>query len=209
MTEIEKLYSEAFNDGVEYAQRMYGVGDFFKSGWEKAKGLANKGVEDFKNADWKGKTWRAAIPTAAVAIPTALAIRSHRKKKAAEAEAEKNYSEGFLDGVDYAQKMFEEGAGDPAATQNTDPKSGDTGKKTDTGAKKDNIFKRGWNKLTNDIWEKDKGWRDETTNEAGEKIKNINWKRAGKRAAVIAVPTAAVAVPTALAIKHHRAKSED
>lgn len=207
MTEIEKLYSEAFNDGVEYAQRMYGVGDFFKSGWEKAKGLANKGVEDFKNADWKGKTWRAAIPTAAVAIPTALAIRSHRKKKAAEAEAEKNYSEGFLDGVDYAQKMFEND-GNGGATQNTDSKT-ETAETKTGGAKKDNIFKRGWNKLTNDIWEKGKGWRDETTNEAGEKIKNINWKRAGKRAAVIAVPTAAVAVPTALAIKHRRAKSEE
>lgn len=204
MTEIEKLYSEAFKDGVEYAQRMYGVGDFFKSGWEKAKGLANKGVEDFKNADWKGKTWRAAIPTAAVAIPTALAIRSHRKKKAAEAEAEKNYSEGFLDGVDYAQKMFEDnGKGDGGATQNTEPKTETTETKTG-GAKKDNIFKRGWNKLTNDIWEKDKGWRDVDGD-----AKKINWKRAGKRAAVIAVPTAAVAVPTALAIKHHRAKSED
>jgi len=185
MTEIEKLYSEAFENGVNYAiEKMFADEEkkenIFKRGWDKVKGLANKGVEDFKSADWKGKTWRAAIPTAAVAVPTVLAIRHHNKKKAAEAEAEKNYSEGFLDGVGYAQKMF----GDEE--------------------KKENIFKRGWDKLTNDIWEKDKGLRD------GEgDAKKLNWKRLGKRAGVIGGGTALVAVPTALAIRHHNKKKAE
>lgn len=147
MTEIEKLYSEAFEEGVNYAiQRMFaedyyeddvdprqmegkdtnkgtkGTGEsakkdnIFKRGWNKfkediwetGKGLRD-GEGDAKTLNWKRLGKRAGViggGTALVAVPTALAIRHHNKKKAAEAEAEKNYSEGFEDGVEYAQRTY-------------------------------------------------------------------------------------------------------
>ena len=145
MTEIEKLYSEAFEDGVSYAiQRMFAddydpgmdyngeehyekktkpeepagtkKDNIFKRGWNKfkediwetGKGLRD-GEGDAKKLNWKRLGKRAGViggGTALVAVPTALAIRHHNKKKAAEAEAEKNYSEGFEDGVEYAQRTY-------------------------------------------------------------------------------------------------------
>lgn len=151
MTEIEKLYSEAFEDGIDYAiQRIYGASaadaladyengvsvdsdskefaredktkpepkkeNFLKRGWNKfkediwetGKGLRD-GEGDAKKLNWKRLGKRAGViggGTALVAVPTALAIRHHNKKKAAEAEAEKNYSEGFEDGVEYAQRTY-------------------------------------------------------------------------------------------------------
>lgn len=144
MTEIEKLYSEAFEDGVNYAiEKMFGddydpgmdyngeehyitktkpdepkKDNIFKRGWNKfkediwetGKGLRD-GEGDAKKLNWKRLGKRAGViggGTALVAVPTALAIRHHNKKKAAEAEAEaeKNYSEGFEDGVEYAQRTY-------------------------------------------------------------------------------------------------------
>jgi len=123
---------------------------------------------------------------------------------------QKLYSEAFEDGVSYAiQRMFADDY-DPGMDfdgetykEQYDGKGGSKseGKGTGESTKKDNIFKRGWNKFKEDIWETGKGLRD------GEgDAKKLNWKRLGKRAGVIGGGTALVAVPTALAIRHHNKK---
>jgi len=148
MTEIEKLYSEAFEDGIDYAiEKMFAEenkdskdskpgsenkeGFFKKAGtwfkdkyWEAGKGKGFLGLMDEVPATEAGKeagkklNWgrlgkRVGVPAVVAAVPTALAIRSHNKKKREAAEAEKNYSEGFEDGVEYAQRMY--GIGDKIA----------------------------------------------------------------------------------------------
>jgi len=110
MTEIEKLYSEAFENGVNYAiEKMFTEegkkGIFKKAGewikdkyWEAGKGKGFLGLMDEVPATEAGKeagkklNWgrlgkRVGVPAVVAAVPTALAIRHHNKKKA-EAEAE-------------------------------------------------------------------------------------------------------------------------
>jgi len=215
MTLEERIYSEAFEDGIDYAiQKMFGdektsINDilreesegagagkgtgesakkdnFLKRGWEGFKKNiweADKGLRDVgkdaegkevKKLNWKRLGKRAGViggAGALVAVPTALAIRSHNKKKAAAEEAaEREYSEGFEAGVDYAiQKNFGLNLGE---------------------------------RVSNFI--KGKGFREDTRLErAGKKISKAkeavadyikkNWKSGAKGKAKVLVPAAALA----------------
>lgn len=114
---------------------------------------------------------------------------------------ERIYSEAFEDGIDYAiQKMF----GDEKTSINDILKEESEG--AGESAKKDNIFKRGWEGFKKNVWEADKGLRDVATDAEGKEVKKLNWKRLGKRAGVIGGAGALVAVPTALAIRSHNRK---
>ena len=114
---------------------------------------------------------------------------------------ERIYSEAFEDGIDYAiQKMF----GDEKTSINDTLKEESEG--AGESAKKDNIFKRGWEGFKKNVWEADKGLRDVATDAEGKEVKKLNWKRLGKRAGVIGGAGALVAVPTALAIRSHNKK---
>lgn len=211
MTEIEKLYSEAFEDGIDYAiEKMFGEenkdqkdikpgsenkeGFFKKAGtwikdkyWEAGKGkgflglmdevpATEAGKEASKKLNWGRLGKRVGVPAVVAAVPTALAIRSHNKKKREAAEAEKNYSEGFEDGVEYAQRMY--GIGDKIARK---------------------FRKFIGNQTVND---RILDFKDKAVDK---------WNKLSKlqKAGVIAGGTAAVGVPTALAIRSHNKKKRE
>lgn len=124
----ERLYSEAFEDGVNYAEKMFGTGltaeqekewydQMIRHGStpEEAKAAIKGNAKNLEGEKegllkriWKSKLGKAGvIATGAAGLGYGgYKFYKHRKAKQ-EAEAEKNYSEGFDDGVDYAiQKMF-------------------------------------------------------------------------------------------------------
>lgn len=102
----ERIYSEAFEDGVDYAvEKMFA---------EEVNNLpaiipgkeAAASKEGLLKRIWKSKLGKAGI------IGTGLAGLGYGgyklyKNRQAKKEAEKNYSEGFEDGIDYAvQKLY-------------------------------------------------------------------------------------------------------
>ena len=117
----QKLYSEAFENGVDYAiEKMFGDklppansplaigpagdpglrGNYEKSLWDKIKGLPKSIKDRYMKAGKLGKA--GMIAAAAVPVLTAAGYGIHKATK-----KDKTYSEGFEDGVDYAiQKMF-------------------------------------------------------------------------------------------------------
>ena len=117
----EKLYSEAFESGVDYAiEKMFGDklppanspvaigpagdpglrGNYEKSLWDKIKGLPKSIKDRYMKAGKLGKA--GMIAAAAVPVVAAASYGIHKATK-----KDKTYSEGFDDGVDYAiQRMF-------------------------------------------------------------------------------------------------------
>lgn len=111
----ERLYSEAFEDGVDYAERMFAEEEK-KSFLDTLKGLPAKAKEKIINQwnkyakeEGKGVNWKnIGNRTAMVAAPVAaLAGLGYGGYKLATRKKEKEYSEGFEDGFDFAvQKMY-------------------------------------------------------------------------------------------------------
>ena len=111
----ERLYSEAFEDGVDYAERMFAEEEK-KSFLDTLKGLPAKAKEKIVNQwnkyakeEGKGANWKnIGNRTAMVAAPAAvLAGLGYGGYKLATRKKEKEYSEGFEDGFDLAvQRMF-------------------------------------------------------------------------------------------------------
>ena len=111
----ERLYSEAFEDGVDYAERMFAKEDK-ESFLDTLKGLPAKAKEKIVNQwnrysknEGKGVNWKnIGNRTAMVAAPVAaLGALGYGGYKLATRKKEKEYSEGFEDGFDLAvQRMF-------------------------------------------------------------------------------------------------------
>ena len=111
----ERLYSEAFEDGVDYAERMFAEEEK-KSFLDTLKGLPAKAKEKIVNQwnkyakeEGKGVNWKnIGNRTAMVAAPVAaLGALGYGGYKLATRKKEKEYSEGFEDGFDFAvQKMY-------------------------------------------------------------------------------------------------------
>lgn len=111
----ERLYSEAFEDGVDYAERMFAEEAEKKSFLETLKGLPAKAKEKIVNQwnkyakeEGKGVNWKnIGNRTAMVAAPVAaLGALGYGGYKLATRKKEKEYSEGFDDGFWYAQRLF-------------------------------------------------------------------------------------------------------
>ena len=121
MTYIEKLYSEAFEDGVDYAvQKMYmdpSLYDIAEEGAKaaeadvaaaKAAGKEAAKKEGLLKRVWKSKLGKAGIIGTAAAGLGYGGYKLYKNRQAKkEAEATKNYSDAFMDGVDYAiQRLY-------------------------------------------------------------------------------------------------------
>jgi hypothetical protein len=117
----QKLYSEAFEDGIDYAiEKMFADklppansplaigpagdpglrGNYEKSLWDKIKGLPKSVKDRYMKAGKWGKAGMIAAAAAPVLAAAGYGIHKATKK-------DKTYSEGFEAGIDYAiEKLF-------------------------------------------------------------------------------------------------------
>lgn len=107
----ERIYSEAFEEGVDYAiEKMFAEEVNNLPAVIPGKEPAAASKEGLLKRIWKSKLGKAGIIGTGVAglgYGGYKLYKSRKAKKEAEAEAEKNYSEGFEDGIDYAvQKLY-------------------------------------------------------------------------------------------------------